>query len=131
MSDPSSSELDASCDICGSLRREPPSHNFIIAKAFFVAFANSAMRGCIFCTLICNTVTSRLNSWGSVARDKLLIVVRISYTRNDGSNGLAVRVYEVLRPCRLEQAERMDNSRFLFCAIWYSPLGKTMRCYHN
>src|SRR4051812_3058755 len=111
-------ELNASCDICGHLRREPPRAKSVIARATFPDFANRAAHGCIICALICNTAVARFNSWGSVAQDKVLIRVSQVYAPNENFKELEVRGYELLRPCLLDQHEWARNSRSLFSAVW-------------
>ncbi|KAI0451343.1 heterokaryon incompatibility protein-domain-containing protein [Xylaria acuta] len=117
---PFSSKLDASCDICGCLSREPLYERGVIARATFPAFADRAIRGCIFCALICNTAVARSSSWSSVAQDKLLINIRVSDPHS--SKELRVTGYEPLRPCRLDQADFVGNSWSLFSTCLYSPL---------
>jgi hypothetical protein len=130
ISEPPVCESYVSCSICGHLRREPPHAGGVIARATLPAFANRATHGCIVCTLICKTAASRSRTWCSVAQDKLIISVRAGHAVNESSKELKVIGYELLRPCLLDEAHRVGNSRPLFATNLYSSLGKTMR-YHD
>lgn len=123
-------DADASCGICGHLGREPPHpQSVVIARATFPAFADRATHGCIICALICNTAVSRSSTWRSVAQEKLVISVYENYAPNESSKELEVSGDELLKPCLLDQAGWSRNSRHLFSAALYSPLGKTTRHY--
>ena len=122
----SAMELNASCDICGHLLREPPRARSVIASATFPDFANQAAHGCTICALICTTVTQFI-SWGSVAQDKVFISIHEVYAPNKNIKEVEVRGYELIKPCPPDQRYWLGNSRDLFCAVLYSPLGKAMR----
>jgi hypothetical protein len=133
MSEPSSSQTDVVCDICGHFQCEPRLAQKVIARATFPAFADRATRGCKICALIRNVVVSCSDSWSSVVQHKVLIDVGVIYARNKNSKELEVRGYELLGPWLPDQAlwERAGNLRYLFSMSLYSPLGKMMRHRHN
>ncbi|KAK3294457.1 heterokaryon incompatibility protein-domain-containing protein [Chaetomium fimeti] len=116
MSGSRSDGSDASCNICGHLRREPPSGRLHIARATYPTFADRATRGCILCALICNTAVTHSGAWSSVAKEKVHIDVSAMNKK------LAVVGHELFSACPPDQIMRVGNSRHLFYTALYSPL---------
>jgi hypothetical protein len=125
---PSLSELDASCDVCGHLRRNPPFAENVIARAAFPDFADRATRGCIICSLICNKAYILSTNWSSFAQAEVVISVHPS---RHYSQGLEVRGYELLKPCPPDRADSLGNSRSIFHAALYSPLSRILKDHHT
>lgn len=78
----------------------------------------------MICVLIYNTVVTRAECWRHLALDKVLITVKTITAENECSKELTVGGSEILKHCRLDQAEWYGNSRHLFTVSLYSPLGE-------
>jgi len=108
------------CELCQKLHVDAPiaSAYTTLAAAYFLAFRESASRGCAICYLITKTAVSSIKSPKDIAPEKAYITVN-GASREE----LIVTGFEILKACRTKELTWPANSNRIFDVRLYAPPG--------